>query len=423
MKTILIFLLMILPVSVCPAQRTAPFQYKWARLKNSMPVLMIPVKENPVISSTIIMKVGLKYENRQHNGVSHLLEHLMFNGTEKRTQKQLYDDFDRAGCYSNASTGDHYTAYYTLSSKENFKKALKIQKDMLFHSILPANKISKEKSIVIQEIQRDKMSPSYEEGALLRHTLFPDSSYGMKVLGDADSVKRIPREEILRFYHKYYAPSNAVVVIVGDFNEKKMMETLETVLGGIPAGDVKGTPADIRIPDSKEMKILKAVSMPYSIYYRVFQGVRVGEKGFGAQEVGAELLDRGLKRKFRSVDAGISCSTVYTADYGLIEIRARVENQKAAHRFDRELTSYLRSFKTDSADVKEIAGRMVQDTVFALERPHFFGMLFAPEIAAGLKNPLYPLTVNKDSVDRFLQGLNGANRMISVFIKGREEKQ
>jgi len=369
--SVLVFLIA-LSISASPG---SPFQYKWVQLNNGMPVLLIPVKENPVISSTIVMKVGLKYENKEHNGVSHLLEHLMFNGTTKRTQKQLYDDLDRAGCYSNASTGDHYTAYYTLCSKENFAKALEIQSDMIFHSTLPENKVPKEKSIVIQEIQRDKMSPSYEEGALLRHTLFPASSYGMKVLGDADSVKRIPREEILKFYHKYYAPSNAVAVIVGDF------------------------------------------------YYRVFQCARVGSEEFGAQEIGVELLDRGLKQKFSAVDSRISCSTVYTADYGLVEIRARVKDEKTALQFDRELSVYLKNFKVSSADVREIANRMVQETVFSLERPHFFGMLFAPQIAAGLKNPLYPLVVSDKSVGEFIRKLNGECRSLSLLINGREEKQ
>ncbi|RLE19611.1 MAG: hypothetical protein DRJ14_00065 [Acidobacteria bacterium] len=417
--SVLVFLIA-LSISASPG---SPFQYKWVQLNNGMPVLLIPVKENPVISSTIVMKVGLKYENKEHNGVSHLLEHLMFNGTTKRTQKQLYDDLDRAGCYSNASTGDHYTAYYTLCSKENFAKALEIQSDMIFHSTLPENKVPKEKSIVIQEIQRDKMSPSYEEGALLRHTLFPASSYGMKVLGDADSVKRIPREEILKFYHKYYAPSNAVAVIVGDFNETDVMKTLEDILGKIPAGDVKGVPADVQIPSSKKMEVQKAASLPYSVYYRVFQCARVGSEEFGAQEIGVELLDRGLKQKFSAVDSRISCSTVYTADYGLVEIRARVKDEKTALQFDRELSVYLKNFKVSSADVREIANRMVQETVFSLERPHFFGMLFAPQIAAGLKNPLYPLVVSDKSVGEFIRKLNGECRSLSLLINGREEKQ
>ncbi|MCK5878764.1 MAG: insulinase family protein, partial [Holophagae bacterium] len=381
-----LFLLM-LPIS---AEPSVPFQYKWTQLKNEMPVLLIPVKENPVISSTIVMKVGLKYENKKHNGVSHLLEHLMFNGTESRTQKQLYDDIDRAGCYSNASTGDHYTAYYSLSEKENFQKALEIQADMVFHSTLPENKITKEKSIVIQEIKQDRMRPSYEEGVILRRTLFPDSSYGMKVLGDEASVERISREAILKFYHKYYAPSNAVAVIVGDFNEKEVMQTLENVLGSIPAGDIKGLPEDIRIPVAKGMKILEASSLHYNVYYRVFQSDRVGSKEFGAQEVGVELLDRGLKQKFASVDSRISCSTVYTADYGRVEIRARVKGEDAAIEFDRELTAFLKNFKVEPDDVTEIVNRMVHETVFSLERPHFFGMLYASKIAAGLKNPLYP---------------------------------
>ncbi len=423
MRAVILSLFVFLVTVPFSAQLSVPVQYKWTQLKNGMPVLLIPVKENPVISSTIVMKVGLKYENKEHNGVSHLLEHLMFNGTKTRTQKQLYDDLDRAGCYSNASTGDHYTAYYSLSGKENFKKALKIQADMIFHSTLPKDKIAKEKSIVIQEIQQDRMRPSHAEGVLLRHTLFPDSSYGMKVLGDEASVKRIPREEILRFYHKYYAPSNAVAVIVGDFNEKKIMQILENVLGIIPAGDVKGVPADIRIPVAEKMKILDAKSLFYNVYYRIYQCDRVGSKNFGAQEVSSELLDRALKQKFSNVDSRISCSTVYTADYGMMKIRARVEGKDVAVKFDKALTEFLKGFKAESDDVKEIANRMVQETVFSLERPHFFGMLFAPRIAAGLKNPLYSQGITQKSVNRFIRDLNGENRHISIYIQGGEEKQ
>jgi zinc protease len=420
--TILSFIVFLVSMPLL-AQGSAPFQYKWIQLKNGMPVLLIPVKENPVVSSTIVMKVGLKYENKKNNGVSHLLEHLMFNGTESRTQKQLYDDLDRVGCYSNASTGDDYTAYYILCEKDNFRKALEIQADMLFHSTLPENKIPKEKSIVIQEIKRDKMSPSYEEGGIFRHTLFPGSSYGMKVLGDENSVKGISRDEILKFYHKYYAPSNAVALIVGDFNEREMIETLDSVLGGIPAGNVKGVPADIRIPVAKKMQLLEAKSQNYDVYYRIYQCDRVDSTDFGAQEVAAELLDRALKQKFSDVDARISCSTVYTADYGMMKIRARVAGKDNATQFDKALTAFLKGFTIEPDEVKEIANRMIQDTVFSLERPHFFGMLISPQIAAGLKNPLYAQDVTEKSVNRFIQQLKGEDRGIAIFIKGGEEKR
>ncbi len=420
--TICSFLLMFLCIPLL-AQPAVPVQAKWVSLANGMPVLLVPVKENPVISSTIVMKVGLKYENKSENGVSHLLEHLMFNGTVHRSQKQLYDDLERAGCYSNASTGDHYTAYYSLSSKENFEKSLEIQVDMLFHSTLPKNKIPKEKSIVIQEIRKDRMSPSYEEGALLRKTLFPRSSYGMKVLGNANSVKQISRKSILNFYHKYYAPSNAIGIIVGDFNSEMIMPILNKILGTIPAGDVKGAPQDIRIAKSKGMKILKATSLPYTVYYRVIQCNRVDSPDFGPQEVGCELLDRALKHRFSDVDPGISCSTRYTADYGIMEIRARVKGKDAAVTFDRALSVFLRRFRADRNDVEEIANRMVQETVFSLERPHFFGMLFAPQIAAGLKNPFYPLNVTEKSVNRFLHSLFEGDRELTLLIQAGEEKQ
>jgi zinc protease len=113
------------------------------QLNNGLQVLLIENPSLPMIGVNVAVKVGSAYETFSTSGMSHMLEHLLFNGTTTRTQKQLYDDVDRIGGYNNASTAEFYTNYMMVTPSEQIGKGMAIQADMLFRSVLPADKFEK----------------------------------------------------------------------------------------------------------------------------------------------------------------------------------------------------------------------------------------------------------------------------------------
>ena len=120
------------------------------QLDNGMQVLLIENSALPMVGVNCIIKVGSAYETFSTSGMCHMLEHLLFNGTTTRDQKQLYDDVDRIGGYNNASTAEYYTNYMMVTPTENILKGMEIQADMLFNSVLPNEKFEKEKGIVLE---------------------------------------------------------------------------------------------------------------------------------------------------------------------------------------------------------------------------------------------------------------------------------
>ena len=142
-------------------------------LDNGLDVLLIEKPGLPMIGVNTVVRVGSAYENFATSGMSHMLEHLLFNGTESLTQKELYDTVDRIGGYNNANTSLYYTNYMMVTPVHSFKKGMEIQADMLFHSVLPEDKFEKEKGIVMEEIAKSLGKPAEQEERNLRGILYP----------------------------------------------------------------------------------------------------------------------------------------------------------------------------------------------------------------------------------------------------------
>ncbi len=394
---------------------------EYAALNNGIKVILVKVSENPVISSTVVVKVGLKHETEKINGISHLLEHLMFNGTEKRTQRQLYDDFDVIGCYNNASTSDHYTAYYVLTSKENFEKGIEIQSDMLFHSIIPENKIEKEKGIVIEEIRKDKMSPMFYENMAFRKSLFKGTPYQMKVIGTEESVKSLKRETIWNFYKKYYSPENVVILIAGDFDKNRVLSYLNSYFGTVKPANIEKK--NWKIKWGKEFEKVNEPHLPYNVLYFVIKGVKADSSEFAFQECYAELFNSTLSKALMDIDPQMSVSTEYTDDYGLIVVRVKVKDENVMKEVREKIVSVI-----DNPDfikeekIKEYKVSKKADTIFSLERPHFFGMLQAPFIAAGCTDLIYFDRVDLKSMKVFGEKVKKFEKK-AVYIEGKKNDE
>src|SRR3990172_8580073 len=132
-------IIMAVTLVVCCVLLQSDQSYAAGKHSNDRQVRPLPKGVN------VVVKVGSAYETFSTSGMSHMLEHLLFNGTTTRSQKQLYDDVDRIGGYNNAHTDNFYTDFMMVTPTENIRKGMEIQADMLFNSTLPVEKFEKEK--------------------------------------------------------------------------------------------------------------------------------------------------------------------------------------------------------------------------------------------------------------------------------------
>lgn len=196
-------------------------------LDNGLRVILIQHRANPMVASGVIVGAGVVDEPLEGSGPSHFLEHLLFNGTESRSQQQLYDDADRIGAYNNATTREDHTLFTLLVAKEHAEVGLAIQADMLFRSTIPAVNLEKERKIVLDELARDRTDPSYDVDGAFRAMAYAGTPIARPVLGTEASLGAITRAQVLASYKTRYVASNMTLVIMGDFENVEMLAAVK----------------------------------------------------------------------------------------------------------------------------------------------------------------------------------------------------
>ena len=207
-------------------------------LENGLEVFTVYNSASPMVCLNMTVKVGSSVEEYPTSGMSHMLEHLLFNGTESRTQDELYDETDFYGAYSNAFTRQYFTDFILLLPKEYLTEGMDIQSDMLFHSLLPADKLEKERGIVIEEIRKDRDRESNRVQDVFNRMNYGTSGTGLPVIGTISTIKHMSREDILEFYHHYYVPNNMVLTVIGNFDPSTLKTGLESWYGDEVAGSL-----------------------------------------------------------------------------------------------------------------------------------------------------------------------------------------
>jgi zinc protease len=209
------------------------------QLDNGIKVLLIENPILPMIGINTVVKVGSAYETFATSGMSHMLEHLLFNGTDTMTQKELYDAADRIGGYNNASTSEYYTNYMMVTPSENIEEGIKIQSGMLFHSILPEDKFEKEKGIVLEEIAKSLAKPVAQEERNITSIIYNGHALSLPTLGTYETIKGMDRDDVNNFYENYYVPNNMVMSVIGNFKSDQMIKLLKKYYGNKKPGNVE----------------------------------------------------------------------------------------------------------------------------------------------------------------------------------------
>ncbi len=160
-KPFVLTLFFILFLNISLEARESKKNVTVTQLKNGLNLILVENHSSPMIASVVTVNAGSVNETRDVSGISHMLEHLLFNGTSSRTQEELYNEQDYYGIYNNAHTDRDYTNYIMLVEKDFIEKALDIQSDMLFHSIFPQDKFKKEKGIILNELARSSSNDSF----------------------------------------------------------------------------------------------------------------------------------------------------------------------------------------------------------------------------------------------------------------------
>ncbi len=201
-------------------------------LSNGLTLIKVPQKNSQAVTILILTGTGSKYEKKEINGISHLLEHLIFKGTKKRPNQLLISEpLDRVGGIFNAFTSQEYTGYYVKVAKDYFDLALDIISDIYLNSNFKEKDIKKEKSVIIEEINMYFDHPSYHVQDLWSELLYKDQPAGRLISGSKESLMNISRKDILNYFNNQYTAKNTIVVLAGNFSnvDKKVEKSFSII--------------------------------------------------------------------------------------------------------------------------------------------------------------------------------------------------
>ncbi len=187
------------------------------------------------------MRVGSRYETRANNGISHFVEHMVFDGTEKwPTEEAVADAITHRGGHWNGWTDEETTTYFVQLAQHDFDLALDWLSQVVFHPTFPADKVDKERDIIFEEKMGrygwllnalDALGLGYDLDRDVRRALFPGSTLGLRVIGEDASLDKITRQSLLDYYHAHYLPANSALIIVGNVDVEQAREKALTYFG------------------------------------------------------------------------------------------------------------------------------------------------------------------------------------------------
>lgn len=213
--------------------RMAPNAVEFA-LSNGMQVVVIPDHRAPVVTHMIWYKIGAADEAAGQSGIAHFLEHLMFKGTTAHPGEEFRKRIAAIGGDENAFTSSDYTAYFQRVAKENLAEMMAFEADRMSNLALTDEAVTTERDVVLNE-RRDRVerNPDAVLNEALLRILYLNHPYGRPIIGWNHEILELDRTTALDFYHRYYTPNNAVLIVAGDVMPEEVRRLAEETYGKI----------------------------------------------------------------------------------------------------------------------------------------------------------------------------------------------
>ena len=175
--------------------------------------------------------VGAMMEAPEENGMSHLIEHMVFKGTQTRSTRQLAAEMDQVGGNVNAFTARDTTCYHATVIDEDLPRAVDLLADLTLNPVFDPEELEKERGVVLDEIAMAEDDPEDVVSELLNSAQFGGTPVGLPVLGPAEQVERYSREALIGYRRRHYAPERCVVSVAGNYDPAQVEDLLQRIFG------------------------------------------------------------------------------------------------------------------------------------------------------------------------------------------------
>jgi len=317
--------------------------------------------------------VGTRNEPAEHNGVAHLLEHMAFKGTRRRSARDIVVEIEDVGGFLNAYTGREQTAYYAKVLADDTPLVVDILADILQNSIFDADELTRERAVVLQEIGQSEDTPDDIIFDHFQEIAFPDQAMGRPVLGRAEIVRELPRDIVAGYMASRYRAGQMVLAASGQLDHDALVAMAEKLFSGLPGGAVPPTEgARYAGGDGRFDRELEQVHLALG-----FHGVTYTDPDYYAAAVLSQLLGGGMSsrlfqeiREKRGLVYSIHSFTSSYADGGIFGIYAGTGEKEVAELLP-VVCDELAKLPDDltEPEVKRAAAQLRAATLMSREKP------------------------------------------------------
>ncbi|MEN6435682.1 MAG: pitrilysin family protein [Anaerolineaceae bacterium] len=203
------------------------------RLSNGLLVHLKEIHTAPLISQWIWYRVGSRNEIKGKTGLSHWVEHMQFKGTPSYPAGVLDKAISRFGGIWNAMTYLDWTAYFETMPADHIQLAIELEASRMHESTYDVEEVESERTVVISEREGNENIPIFRLDEAVQRAAFDEHAYKNEVIGEMEDLLSIKRDDLYHHYKRYYAPSNAVLCLAGDFETREILEKIEKLYGGL----------------------------------------------------------------------------------------------------------------------------------------------------------------------------------------------
>lgn len=298
------------------------------KLPNGQTLVVQEARNNPLVTIDTWVKTGSINETDSNSGVAHFLEHLFFKGTKQHPAGEADRILESKGAVVNAATSKDFTHYYVTIPSEYFDTAVELQADMLTDPQIPRKELEKERKVVLEEISKDGNTPAKKVYENLNEMMYSHHPYKRRVIGSADVISTISREDIIDYFNKFYSPSNMITLVVGDVDTAHAVQKISQCFNSEYKKPVKKVFRKERALTAQKRKI--EYTDTQAGYMMIgFRGTDINAADMYALDVLAEILGGGKSSKFyrdikeqKGLAYSISASNGSFRDDGIFYITA-----------------------------------------------------------------------------------------------------
>lgn len=359
-----------LSLFLCPAAGSAyePEITKHVLKTNGLTVVIQEMPNNPMVSVYMLVKAGSATEDKfLGTGLSHFLEHMLFKGTEKRGVGEIPAEIQAVGGNLNASTSMDFTIYTINVPYTEFETGLDVVSDMVLNSVLDPEEVNKERDVVFNEMRLINDRPGRRLTRMVYETMFTTHPYYHPIIGYADLLAQVSRDEMMEYYKSRYFPNNMVLAVAGNVKAEEIIPIIEEKLKNYPRKPylVRNLPQE---PDQvSPRRAEEYFETDVTRLTVAFPSVRMLSHDLYALDVLAQILGQGESSRLykdlfkdRAIVSWVGAGNYTPVDKGVFDVTAVLENEDNVEEVIGVIREHIKRVKEKGVTAEELEKAQTQ---------------------------------------------------------------